>query len=115
MMTVLHLGGGIRIYEWQMFESDQFPQTEPVLIHFASAQNNSGASDTFTLRNVPVGQTVKVYTKNGDAYTEIGSAKAEKSTVTIENLDFATADAGRVYYTTTEDSAKESVKAECAF
>lgn len=68
--------GGIRIYEWQMFESDQFPQTEPVLIHFAGAQNNAGATDTFTLRNVPNGDVVKVYTKNGDTYKEIGSATA---------------------------------------
>ena len=111
--------GGIRIYEWQMFESDQFPQTEPVLIHFAGAQNNAGATDTFTLRNVPNGDVVKVYTKNGDTYKEIGSAtaqsKAAATTVTIENLDFGTAEAGRVYYTTTALSAKESIKQSARF
>uniref|UniRef100_UPI004028B043 galactose-binding domain-containing protein n=1 Tax=Candidatus Limisoma sp. TaxID=3076476 RepID=UPI004028B043 len=44
--------GGIRIYEWQMFETAEFPQTEPVSIQFAAAENGTGANDTFTLKNV---------------------------------------------------------------
>ena len=107
--------GGIRIYEWQMFESDQFPQTEAVMMHFATAQNNPGATDTFTLTHVPVGQTVKVYTKSGDTYTEIASAVAEDSTVTFTDLDFGTAEAGRIYYTTTAVGSEESVKQSAPF
>src|SRR5699024_3605181 len=52
----------VRIYEWQMFETSEFPQAEPVPMQFATAVNGAGATDTFTLTNVPEGQTVKVYT-----------------------------------------------------
>jgi len=107
--------GGIRIYEWQMFETDQFPQTDPVMMHFASAQNNAGATDAFTLTHVPVGQTVKVYTKSGDTYTEIGSATATGTTVTLTDLDFGTAEAGRIYYTTTAVGSAESIKQSTPF
>ena len=107
--------GGIRIYEWQMFETAEFPQTEPVSIQFASAENQPGAADIFTLTNVPTGQTVKVYTKSGTEYTEIGSAVAEESTVTISDLDFGTTEAGRVYYTTTAVGSEESIKQAARF
>ena len=105
----------IRIYEWQMFETDQFPKTDPVPMHFASAVNGEGATDTFTLSNVSNGQTVKVYTRSGDTYTLIGSAESNGSTVTITDLDFGTAEAGRVYYTTTATAADESYKFSTAF
>ena len=106
---------GIRIYEWQMFESDQFPRTEPVMMHFASAVNRSGAHDSFVLRNVPAGQTVKLYTKNGDAYTQIAEQVAENDVVTFESLDFGTAEAGRIYYTTTAAGSAESIKQSAGF
>ena len=107
--------GGIRIYEWQMFETAEFPKTEPVSIQFAAAENGTGANDTFTLKNVPVGQTVTVYTKSGSEYTKIGEATAENSTVTITGLNFGTAEAGRVYYTTTAAGAEESIKQSARF
>ena len=107
--------GGIRIYEWQMFETATFPQTEPVSIQFAAAENGTGANDTFTLKKVPVGQTVKVYTRSGSEYTMIGEAVAENSTVTITGLDFGTAEAGRIYYTTTAAEAGESIKLSARF
>ena len=107
--------GGIRIYEWQMFETDQFPQTESVMMHFASAANNPGAADTFTLTHVPAGQTVKLYTKSGDTYTLIGEQVADSSTVTMTGLDFGTSEAGRVYYTTTAVGSAESIKQSASF
>lgn len=107
--------GGIRIYEWQMFDTDQFFQTDPVMMHFASAVNGVGATDTFTLTHVPVGQTVTVYTKSGDTYTQIGSAEAEDTTVTLTGLDFGTAEAGRIYYSTTAVSSAESIKQSAPF
>ena len=85
--------GGIRIYEWQMFETAEFPQTEPVSIQFAAAENGTGANDTFTLKNVPAGQTVTVYTKSGSEYNKIGEAVAESGTVTITGLNFGTQEA----------------------
>ena len=106
---------GIRIYEWQMFETEQFPQTEPVMMHFASAVNRSKAHDSFTLRNVPVGQTVKLYTKNGDTYTQIAEQVASETAVTFDSLDFGTAEAGRIYYTTTAVGSEESIKMSAAF
>ena len=107
--------GGIRIYEWQMFETEELSQTEPIPIQFASAENGEGANDTFTLKNVPTGQTVKVYTKSGTEYTKIGEAVAEDSTVTITGLNFGTADAGRIYYTTTAIASRESIKMAARF
>ena len=103
--------GAIRIYEWQMFESDQFPQTDVVPMHFASAVNAAGANDTFTLKHVPSGNTVKVYNAAGD---QLGEAVANGADVVISGLDFG-AEAGRVYYTTTAKAAAESVKLSAAF
>lgn len=107
--------GGIRIYEWQMFETAEFPQTEPVSIQFAAAENGTGANDTFTLKNVPAGQTVKVYTKSGNEYNKIGEAVAESGTVTITGLNFGTQEAGRIYYTTTATGSAESIKLSASF
>ena len=107
--------GGIRIYEWQMFETAEFPQTEPVSIQFAAAENGTGANDTFTLKNVPAGQTVKVYTKSGSEYNKIGEAVAESGTVTITGLNFVTQEAGRIYYTTTATGSAESIKLSASF
>lgn len=107
--------GGIRIYEWQMFETAEFPQTEPVSIQFAAAENGTGANDTFTLKNVPAGQTVKVYTKSGGEYNKIGEAVAESGTVTITGLNFGTQEAGRIYYTTTATGSAESIKLSASF
>ena len=107
--------GGIRIYEWQMFETAEFPQTEPVSIQFAAAENGTDANDTFTLKNVPAGQTVKVYTKSGSEYNKIGEAVAESGTVTITGLNFGTREAGRIYYTTTATGSAESIKLSASF
>ena len=107
--------GGIRIYEWQMFETAEFPQTEPVSIQFAAAENGTGANDAFTLKNVPAGQTVKVYTKSGSEYNKIGEAVAESGTVTITGLNFDTQEAGRIYYTTTATGSAESIKLSASF
>lgn len=107
--------GGIRIYEWQMFETAEFPQTEPVSIQFAAAENGTGANDTFTLKNVPAGQTVTVYTKSGSEYNKIGEAVAESGTVTITGLKFGTQEAGRIYYTTTATGSAESIKLSASF
>ena len=102
----------VNIYEWQMFETSEFPQTEPVPMQFATAMNGVGATDTFTLTNVPVGQTVTVYTAAGD---QIGQTVAEETTVTFTDLDFGTAEAGRVYYTCTAVGAAESAKLSAPF
>lgn len=107
--------GAVNIYEWQMFESDVFPATDAVPMQFASAVNGTGAGDTFTLRNVPSGQTVKVYTRSGDEYTEIGSGTPDsQGVVTLTNLDFGTAEAGKVYYTSKATASPEGAKL-CAF
>ncbi len=74
------------------------PQTKPVSIQFAAAENGTDANDTFTLKNVPAGQTVKVYTKSGSEYNKIGEAVQQAGTVTITGLNFRTQEAGRIYY-----------------
>ncbi|MBR5294667.1 MAG: hypothetical protein IKU31_07825, partial [Oscillospiraceae bacterium] len=104
--------GGIRIYEWQMFETDQFPQTDVVPMHFASAVNGVGAADTFTLKHVPANVTVKVYNAAGE---QLGEAVSDgESDVVISGLDFG-AEAGRVFYTTTSSGAAESAKLSAPF
>lgn len=106
--------GAIRIYEWQMFESDLLPRTDTVLMKFASATNNVGATDTFTLSNVPDNTTVTLYLKEGDTYQQIASQKASNHAVSFDSLDFG-AGAGRVYYTTTADGLRESNKLSTPF
>ena len=69
-------------------------------MQFATAVNGAGATDTFTLTNVPEGQTVKVYTSI-DAEEPIDVKEAVESTVSFTGLDFGTAEAGRIYYTCT--------------
>ena len=100
----------VNIYEWQMFETG-FPETEPVPMRYASAVNGVGAADTFTLTNVPAGQTVKVYNAEGALIGETTGS----GTVTLTGLDFGTADAGRVYYTTTETGYLESSRFSAPF
>ena len=105
----------VRIYEWQMFETAEFPQTTPVPMQFASAVNGEGATDSVTLQHVTAGDTVKVYTKSAGEYTLIGEQVADGSICVLDNLDFGTAEAGRIYYTTTTTAAQESVKMSAPF
>ena len=105
----------VNIYEWQMFETAEFPQTVPVPMHFVSASNGAGATDTVTLQHVPVGNTVKIYLKSDDTYTLIGETVAASATVQITGLDFGTTEAGRVYYTITSSGAAESAKLSVPF
>ena len=100
----------VNIYEWQMFETG-FPCTDNVPMQFASAANGAGATDTFTLKNVPATRTVKVYTAEGALVGE----KSGSGTVTLTDLDFGTAEAGYVQYTVTEEGYEESAKLAAFF
>ena len=107
--------GAIRIYEWQMFESTERERSDIVLMKFASAKNNKGASDTFSLTHAPTGSTVRLYLRdtNGN-YTQIASKEAQSSTVSFTGLDYGS-DAGRVFYTVQEGEQEESIKLSTAF
>ena len=100
----------VNIYEWQMFETG-FPATDPVPMRYASAFNGEGASDTFTLSNVPADRTVKVYNAEG---TVIGETTGS-GTVELTGLDFGTAEAGKVFYTVTASGYGESAKFAVSF
>lgn len=81
-----------------MFEDATQPATDTVGMQFASAENNEGAADIFTLSHVPEGYTVRAYA-DVEKNTLLGSAvAAADGKVSIENMDFG-AEAGRVYYT----------------
>ncbi len=80
---------------------------------FASAVNNAGAADTFTLRNVPDSTTIKLYLRDGESYRQIAS-KPGSGTVSFTGLDFGSG-AGRVYYTATTGDCAESIKLSTAF
>ena len=100
----------VNIYEWQMFETG-FPATEPVPVRYASAFNGEGAADTFTLKAVPAGCTVKVYNAEGAIIGETSGS----GTVELTGLDFGTAEAGKVFYTVTAAGYGESVKFAASF
>lgn len=107
--------GAIRIYEWQMFETTERNRTDIVLMKFASAKNNKGASDTFSLTHAPTGSTVRLYLRNANGnYTQIASKEAQSSTVSFTGLDYGS-DAGRVFYTVQEGKQEESIKLSTAF
>ena len=101
--------GAIRIYEWQLFESDKLPKTENVMMHFASAENNEGANDEVTIENIEKDQIVRLYDT-----LESGTPLAEKvaeedGTITFDDLDFGD-EAGRIYYTVQTPELNESLK-----
>ena len=107
--------GAIRIYEWQMFETTERNRTDIVLMKFASAKNNKGASDTFSLTHAPTGSTVRLYLRDANGnYTQIASKEAQSSTVSFTGLDYGS-DAGRVFYTVQESVQEESIKLSTAF
>ena len=107
--------GAIRIYEWQMFESTERERSDIVLMKFASAKNNKGASDTFSLTHAPTGSTVRLYQRDANGnYTQIASKEAQSSTVSFTGLDYGS-DAGRVFYTVQEGVQEESIKLSTAF
>ena len=107
--------GAIRIYEWKMFESTERERSDIVLMKFASAKNNKGASDTFSLTHAPTGSTVRLYLRDANGnYTQIASKEAQSSTVSFTGLDYGS-DAGRVFYTVQEGKQKESIKLSTAF
>ena len=107
--------GAIRIYEWQMFETTERNRTDIVLMKFASAKNNKGASDTFSLTHAPTGSTVRLYLRDANGnYTQIASKEAQSSTVSFTGLDYGS-DAGRVFYTVREGKQEESIKLSTAF
>ena len=107
--------GAIRIYEWQMFETTERNRTDIVLMKFASAKNNKGASDTFSLTHAPTGSTVRLYLRDANGnYTQIASKEAQSSTVSFTGLDYGS-DAGRVFYTVQEGVQEESIKLSTAF
>ena len=107
--------GAIRIYEWQMFESNERERSDIVLMKFASAKNNKGASDTFSLTHAPTSSTVRLYLRDANGnYTQIASKEAQSSTVSFTGLDYGS-DAGRVFYTVQEGKQEESIKLSTAF
>ena len=107
--------GAIRIYEWQMFETTERNRTDIVLMKFASAKNNKGASDTFSLTHALTGSTVRLYLRDANGnYTQIASKEAQSSTVSFTGLDYGS-DAGRVFYTVQEGKQEESIKLSTAF
>lgn len=99
----------IRIYEWQLFESEKLPKTENVMMHFASAENNDVANDTFTLKNVKKDQVVRLYYDLESTNVLAEKTAIEDGTITFEGLDFGE-DAGKIYYTVQTDGVDESLK-----
>lgn len=107
--------GAIRIYEWQMFENAALPRTENIMMHFVKAENNAGAEDRVTIDRVKKGQTVRLY-KSLDAKDALAEkTAAEDGTITFEQIDFGSAEAGRLYYTVQTEGERESLKYSVAY
>lgn len=104
----------IRIYEWQMFESDVLPRTENIMMHFVTAENNAGAQDKVVLEGVHQGQTVKLYKSLDSEDALVKKLVEEDGTITFDQLDFG-AEAGRIYYTVQNENIRESLKFSTAY
>lgn len=97
----------IRIYEWQMFESDELPPHQDISSHFAEAINNDGAKDIFTLTHVPINAEIRLYSSIDKTKLVASGKPDENGIVKIENLDFDT-NGGRIYYTAKSNITNES-------
>lgn len=106
--------GAIRIYEWQLFESDGMPRTDNIMMHFVSTENNKGAHDKVAIERVKAGQTVRLY-KSLESNEVLAEKQAEKDgTVTFDNLDFGP-ESDRIYYTIQDPDTRESLKYSAPF
>lgn len=106
--------GAIRIYEWQMFESDALPRTDNIMMHFAGAENNTGAQDKVKIDRVQQGQTVRLYSSL-DAKDVLAEKTAEEDgTISFEQMDFGL-EGGRIYYTVQNEGERESLKFSTAY
>lgn len=101
--------GAIRIYEWQLFESDKLPKTENVMLHFVSAENNEGAQDQVTFEHVKKDQVVRLYDTMESNQVLAEKVAKEDGSVTFTDLDFGE-EAGRIYYTLQTPGVDESLK-----
>ncbi|NEY98898.1 endo-beta-N-acetylglucosaminidase [Heyndrickxia shackletonii] len=106
--------GAIRIYEWQMFESDGLPRTENIMMHFVTAENNKGEQDKVVLDRVKKGQIVRLYTSLKSTEVLAEKQADQDGSVTFDNLDFGP-DADRIYYTVQDPDTRESLKYSVAY
>ncbi|HLS09604.1 endo-beta-N-acetylglucosaminidase [Lentibacillus sp.] len=104
----------IRIYEWQMFESDTLPKTENIMMHFVTAENNRGAQDKVTLENVKKEQTVRLYDSLKSENPLAEKQATKDGTLTFEGLDFGVK-SDRTYYTVQSPDLEESLKFSTAY
>lgn len=106
--------GAIRIYEWQLFESDQLPKTENVMMHFVEAINKEGATDTVVMEQIEKDQVVRLY-ESLDAKEPLAETTVkEDGKVEWDELDFGE-DAGRIYYTVQTPKFDESLRYSAAY
>lgn len=101
--------GAIRIYEWQLFESEKLPKTENIMMHFTTAENNDGANDKVMIENVKKDQVVRLYSSLESDEILAEKVAEEDGTLTFENLDFGE-EAGRIFYTVQTPDVDESLK-----
>ena len=104
----------IRIYEWQMFESDVLPKTENIKMHFVTAENNKGSHDKVIFEGAKEGQTVRLYSSLEAEETMAEKTVEEDGLVMFEQLDLGS-NAGRVYYTVQDTSMGESLRFSTAY
>lgn len=101
--------GAIRVYEWQLSESDKLPKTENIMMHFVTAENNKDATDKVVIENVKKGQIVRLY-NSLKADEVLAEKSAEKDgTVSLEALNFGK-EAGKIYYTVERPELNESLR-----
>lgn len=105
----------VRIYEWQMFETAEFPQTTPGAHAVCLCGERRGSHRLCHL-------AACYRRRHGEGVHEVRRgvypdrrAGGRWRTCVLDNLDFGTAEAGRIYYTTTTTAAQESVKMSAPF
>lgn len=99
----------VRIYEWQMFETDAFPRPNNLLLSQVQAKPQSSGIGTLTFKHVPGKTTIHLYHNLGDS-KPFKSIKNEKiGHVVVEDFDFKAYDA-TIYYTIQPEFSEESFK-----
>ncbi|MDE8209717.1 discoidin domain-containing protein [Erysipelothrix rhusiopathiae] len=104
----------VRIYEWQMFETDSFPKPNNLLLNQVEAKPQANGIGSLTLKHVPAKTTVHLYRKLEDKKPTQSIRNEKQGTMVLNDFDFSEYD-GLIYYTIQPDFSEESFKNSIAF
>lgn len=104
----------IRLYEFQLFEDKYVPKSKNISLNDVVAINNIGNSDRVIARNMKKGNKISLYRNIKDKEAFESKIAEEDGVVRFENIDLG-AEAGRVFFTITEEGKEESIKLSASY